>query len=108
VPVRRVLQEVLTGGDHACGVALMWATTACGRDVVRPRLPHRLRRQRQVGGVMVCAPHELVVRKRGDGQLVTRRQRAPYRSTFMTYFGRSESSSWLAASGLCQTRRTFP
>ena len=30
----------------------MWATTACGRDVVRPRLRHRLVRQRPVGGVM--------------------------------------------------------
>jgi hypothetical protein len=42
-------------------------------------------------GSWVCVPHELVVRRRGDGQLVAHHQQTPYRSTFMTYFKRSES-----------------
>ena len=77
--------------DHDRSAALMGATTARGRDVVRPRLPHRLLRQRPVGGAMGVGYH---ASWRGDGQLVARRQRAPYRSTFMTYFRRSESGAF--------------
>jgi hypothetical protein len=68
----------------------MGATTAYGRDVVRPRLPHHLVSQHSVSGV-IDAPHELVVRRRGDSQRVAHRQRVRHRSTFTTYFRRSES-----------------
>ncbi len=69
----------------------MGATTAYGRDVVRPRLPHHLVSQRSVSGV-IDVPHELVVRRRGDRQRVAHRQRVRYRSTFTTYFRRSGAS----------------
>jgi hypothetical protein len=42
-------------------------------------------------GSWVCVPPELVVRRRDDGQMVAHRQRAPHRSTFLTYFRKSES-----------------
>ncbi|MGB6161029.1 MAG: hypothetical protein WBF75_00315, partial [Pseudonocardiaceae bacterium] len=38
--------------DHDRSAALTWATTSCGRDVVRRRLRRRLVRQRSVGEVM--------------------------------------------------------
>jgi len=68
----------------------MGATTARGRDVVRPRLPHRLLSQHSVGG-SIDRPHKLVVRRRGDRQRMAHRQRVRYRSTFTTYFRRSVS-----------------